>query len=181
MDTFFATSKAGKSTRGNTCCQLFVTDKGFVYVVPMKTRRDVLSAFKQFAREIGAPDAVICDPAPEQRSSDLYAFCNEVGTTLRSLEEGTPWSNRAELYIGLFKTAVRKDMKSSDCPISLWDYCVQRRARINNLTAKNLFQLHGTTPHTALFGDQGDISCKDSPNLLINNLMRAGDPSEVTF
>jgi hypothetical protein len=31
MDTFFATKKAGKSTRGHTCMQLFVTDKGFVY------------------------------------------------------------------------------------------------------------------------------------------------------
>lgn len=29
MDTFFATKKAGKSSRGNTCCQLFVTDRGF--------------------------------------------------------------------------------------------------------------------------------------------------------
>ena len=37
MDTFFATKKAVKSSRGNTCCQLFVTDKGFVYFVPMKT------------------------------------------------------------------------------------------------------------------------------------------------
>jgi hypothetical protein len=35
MDTFFATKKAGKSSRQNTCCQLFVTDKGFVYVVPI--------------------------------------------------------------------------------------------------------------------------------------------------
>jgi hypothetical protein len=30
MDTFFSTKKAGKSTRGHTCCQLFVTDKGFM-------------------------------------------------------------------------------------------------------------------------------------------------------
>ena len=37
MDTLFATSKAGKSSRGNTCAQLFVTDKGFVYLVPMKS------------------------------------------------------------------------------------------------------------------------------------------------
>ena len=38
MDTFFATSKKGmgQSSRGHTCCQLFVTDKGFVYVIPMK-------------------------------------------------------------------------------------------------------------------------------------------------
>ena len=36
MDTFFATKKGGQSSRGHTCCQLFVTDKGFIYVVPMK-------------------------------------------------------------------------------------------------------------------------------------------------
>ena len=35
MDTFFATKKGGRSCRGHTCCQLFVTDKGFLYVVPM--------------------------------------------------------------------------------------------------------------------------------------------------
>jgi hypothetical protein len=71
---------------------------------------------------------------------------------------GTPWSNKAELYIGLIKEAVRKDMKDSDCPLSFWDYCVERRARINNLTAKSLFQLHGTNAHTALLGVEGDIS-----------------------
>ena len=27
MDTFFATKNKGKSSRGHTCCQLFVTDK----------------------------------------------------------------------------------------------------------------------------------------------------------
>jgi hypothetical protein len=41
MDTFFATKKAKKSSRGHTCCQLFVTDKGFVYVVPMKSKSEV--------------------------------------------------------------------------------------------------------------------------------------------
>ena len=55
MDTFFATSKGGKSTRGNTCCQLFVTDKGFVYIVPMKKKSEVPMALKMFTKEIGAP------------------------------------------------------------------------------------------------------------------------------
>ena len=31
MDTLFATSKGGKYTHGNTCCQLFVMDKGYLY------------------------------------------------------------------------------------------------------------------------------------------------------
>jgi hypothetical protein len=70
MDTFFATKKAGKSSRGHTCCQLFVTDKGFVYGVPMKSKSEVLQAVKQFAKEVGAPiasgpEAIICNMAGE--------------------------------------------------------------------------------------------------------------------
>lgn len=158
MDTFFATKKGGKSSRGNTCCQIFVTDKGFVYVVPMRSKKDVLLAVKQFAKEIGAPDAVVCDAAGEQTSLDLKRFLNSIGTTLRVLEEGTPWSNRAELYIGLMKAAVRKDMRSSNCPFVFWDYCMQRRARINNLTPKDSFALSGQVPATTVSGEQGDIS-----------------------
>jgi hypothetical protein len=56
------------------------------------------------------------------------------------------------------KEAVRKDMKESNCPLVFWDYCVERRARINNLTAKSIFKLHGSNAHTALTGEEGDIS-----------------------
>ena len=66
MDTFYATTHGGTTSHGNTCCQLFVTDKGFVYVVPMKGRKDILQAVKQFAKEIGAPDAIVSDAAREQ-------------------------------------------------------------------------------------------------------------------
>jgi hypothetical protein len=52
MDTFFATKKGGKSSKDHTCCQLFVTDKGFVYVVPTKRKGEALLAMKQFAKEI---------------------------------------------------------------------------------------------------------------------------------
>ena len=50
MDTFFATSKAGKSSRVNTCCQLSVSDKGFVFVVLMKKKSEVPLALKLFAK-----------------------------------------------------------------------------------------------------------------------------------
>jgi hypothetical protein len=59
-----------------------------------------------------------------------------MGTALRILEENTPWSNRAELYIGIIKEAVREDVKESDFPLALWGYCAERRVRIHNLTAK---------------------------------------------
>ena len=98
MDTFFATKEGGKFSWGNTCCQLFVTNKRFVYVVPMKSKSEVLQAIKMFAKEIGALDAFVCDMSGEQMSSDIKRFCNDIGTTLRALEEGTPWANKAELY-----------------------------------------------------------------------------------
>ena len=66
-------------------------------------------------------------------SSEVKKFCNDIGTTLRALEEGTPWSNKAELYIGLIKEAVRKDMRESNSQLCLWDYCVERRARIKEI------------------------------------------------
>ena len=53
MDTLFATKNAKASTRGHTCNQLFFTDKGFIYVVPMKKESDVLLAIKQFDKAIG--------------------------------------------------------------------------------------------------------------------------------
>ena len=158
MGSFFATKKGGRSSRGHTCCQLFVTNKGFLYVVPMRRKSEVLQALKQFAKEIGVRTSIIADISGEQMSHDVWKICNDIGTTLRALEEGTPWSNKAELYIGLFKEAVRKDMCESNSPMILWDYFVERRARINYLTAKDNFKLHGTTPHSATMAEEGDIS-----------------------
>ena len=106
MDTFFTTKKVGRSSRGHMCCQLFVTDKGFVYIIPMRRKSKVLQVIKQFAKEIGALTSIIADMAGEQMSQAVRKFCNDIGTTIWALEEGTPWSNKAELYIGLLKEAV---------------------------------------------------------------------------
>ena len=52
------------------------------------------------------------------------------------LEGSTQWANRAELYVGLFKEAVRKDMLDEDYPLIFWDHCVERRGLITNMTAE---------------------------------------------
>ncbi len=64
-DTLFATAKA-KSTCGNICGQVFISDKGFVYFCPMKDQRSYFSALKQFAKEVGAPEVLVCDSHPTQ-------------------------------------------------------------------------------------------------------------------
>ena len=94
----------------------------------------------------------------EQTTSAVKHFSNQVGLTLRLLEESTQWANRAELYIGLLKTAITKDLRTSNSPMVLWDYCSERRALIHNLTPRDLFQNSGKTPTEATFGTQGDLS-----------------------
>ena len=113
---------------------------------------------KQFVKKIGAPDAIIADPIKEHKNKDLKNFLNEIGTSLRLLEKSTPWANKTELYIGLIKKTVRKDIIDTNNPIPLWDYYVERRARINNLTARNLFSLHGQNPHFTVTENKKDIS-----------------------
>ena len=68
MDTFFETKKGGQSSRGHTCCQLFVTDKGFIYVDLIKRKSEVFLAMKQFAKEIGATDPFVADMSGEPMS-----------------------------------------------------------------------------------------------------------------
>ena len=82
----------------------------------------------------------------------------DMGTSLRLLETGTPWANRAELNIGLMKEEVHKDMKECDCLMRLWDYCIERRARVNNLTAQDAFKLKGTNADSETLSNTGDIS-----------------------
>ena len=80
----------------------------------------------------------------------MNQFYNIIRTAFRVLEEGTPWSNWAELYIGLTKDASIKETREVDSPLVFWDYCMESRARVHNLTALNLFQLHGINLHTVL-------------------------------
>ena len=156
-DTLFATPKA-KSLRQNTCCQLFVSDKGFVSVYPMRSQEDFDLALHWFCKQVGVPVKMVMDAHRSQKKLDTKRFCDQVGTMLQVLERGSPWSNRAEMYIGLMKEAVRKDMRLSNSPMVLWDYCIERRALIHNTIPRPLFQTNGLTPHEFTLGVPADIS-----------------------
>ena len=62
MDTFCVTkSKTLKHLRQNACCQLFVTDKGCVFVCQIEKEADVLLSLKLFAKCVGVPEALVAD------------------------------------------------------------------------------------------------------------------------
>ena len=49
-------------------------------------------------------------------------------------------------------------MHEANSPMVFWDYCIERRACINNLTAKSNFKLHGSNAKTLTMQEEGDIS-----------------------
>ena len=79
------TKKAGKLSRLSTCCQLFFTDKVFIYIITVISKEEALQAIKKFAKDIVSPEAIICDMAIEQASLKLRKFYSNIGTTLRVL------------------------------------------------------------------------------------------------
>ena len=74
--------KVGNHHEAILAVNFFVTDKGFIYVVPMKKKSEVLLAIKQFTQEIGAPDSFVADTSGEQMTSEVKKFCNDIGTAL---------------------------------------------------------------------------------------------------
>ena len=48
-------------------------------------------------------------------------------------------------------------MLDENSSLVFWYYCAEERALITNLTAKDLFQLRGQTPHFDTFVEEGDI------------------------
>ena len=119
--------------------EVFVSDKVFSYIVPMKSRGEFHLALTAFAKEIGVPLSLILDPSGGQTSAEVTKICHEMGTTLMILKESTQHANLAEIYVGRTKTLIQKYLRESDAPMVLWDFCADRQIRINNLTARPLF------------------------------------------
>ena len=101
-NTFFATSKVGKTTHGNTCAQFFVSNKVFVVIYLMRLRSDFIDALNLFCKEVEVPPKIVMDPAGEQRRNNVRKLLHQVESTPRYIKENTQVSNRAELYVGLF-------------------------------------------------------------------------------
>ncbi len=102
-----------------------VSDRDFVAFYPMKKQQEVHLAVKQFAKEVGAPEVLVCDPHPAQIKQEVRKFYTQIGTMLKVLEAKTQWANRAKLNIGFMKEVTRKDMHSSGSPLVLRDYCME--------------------------------------------------------
>jgi hypothetical protein len=155
MDTYF--SKV-TSIRGYKMAQMFSTDFNFIHIENLKKRVDLPQALKHMFKNVGVPNAIVADGAKEQVKGDSLRLCQFSSCTVKELEKGTPWANRAELHIGLSKAGMLRELKRSNCPMKLWCYLGEWFVKVNNCLARETYQLHNQTPHFKATGQITDIS-----------------------
>ena len=67
-----------------------------------------------------------------------------------------------ELYVGLLKEGVQKDMREAKSLMVFLYYCAERQEVVFSVTARGLYQLNGTNPYTITFVDEAEVTnmCK---------------------
>ena len=124
----------------------------------MEAQSEFKDTLHWFCKQDGVQRELIYDAHNSMsKNKSAKRLAHQLGLTIKVLERATPWTNRTELYVGILKEAVQKDLPVSDSPMILWDYDLERHALIHNLVPRSLFQ-NDKPPHEATFGEQGDIS-----------------------
>ena len=82
-----------KSTRGNKCYQVFISDKDCIALHPMESQDEFEPTLHWFCKQIGVLVDLIVDGFSAQKKLSVKRFCDQGGTTLKILECATPWAN----------------------------------------------------------------------------------------
>ena len=117
-DTMFATKDA-KSTRGNKCCQVFESDKGFVVMYPKEKPSQFEDALHLFCKEKGVPITLVADPYPSQTKGGLESI-GKLATIVRALYGGK--STGADYWRHVRSPMTNMNFKA--CPVNpgVWMY-----------------------------------------------------------
>mmetsp|Transcript_24287 Transcript_24287/g.34810 ORF Transcript_24287/g.34810 Transcript_24287/m.34810 type:complete len:1184 (-) Transcript_24287:1334-4885(-) len=159
--TFYSdtTFSKQKSSTGNTCAQLFITDFGYQKLVPQKLKSEAgHSLLEGLIQDVGIPDHIHTDMAKELTLGTWSKVCKEHHIKMTNTEPYTPQQNKAELGFRELKRHVRRFMARTNTPPHLWDFCAVYTADLRNRLALPLPQLHGRTPHEVLTGNTPDVS-----------------------
>ena len=128
-DTFESNTK---SIHGNQYAQIFVNDRHYTKIYPMKLRSDAGLQLNKFIEDVGIPAKLITDNAGEETGGDWAAVCKKHLIVQRFTEPYSPWQNRAERKIQEVKKHFRRIMHRYHVPEKLWSYGIVYTALIRN-------------------------------------------------
>jgi hypothetical protein len=152
-DTLFSDTQ---SLRGNTCAQLFATDKRFLSIYGMKSKGDAGDKLNEFITTTGIPECLVTDGAKEEYHGRWGDVRKKFLLHQRQTEPHSPWQNKAEDEIRETKNHFRHIMDRKKVPEALWDFGMEYTTYVRNCIAHP--SLQDRTPYEVLTGDSPDIS-----------------------
>ena len=154
-DTMFSTVK---SSRGNTCGQVYSNDLEWTRFFPMTSKSMAHESLDLLFKRDGVPRALISDGAHELVQGQFRKKARAAGCHCKETEPHSQFSNRSEGCVREVKRSTRRAMLRTPAPHRLWDYCAELQASIRSNTAHDLFTLGGQVPETLMTGSTADIS-----------------------
>jgi hypothetical protein len=151
---------AEKSTRGNTCAQVFTNGNGYSLFYPLEKKGLAHRALTKTIQDVGIMKDLTVDGAGELNDKSLQwgKIVKEHRINQRTTELYSPWQNRAEAEIREIKKGIRRATRRTGSPYRLWDYCGQWVSAIRRLTAHDITSLDGRVPAELIEGNTPDIS-----------------------
>lgn len=145
------------SREGNTCAQVFGTEGGYLAVYPMKSKSEAGSALTTFVQDVGIPNRIHCDNAPEmvEPGTDFMKTVNYYKIKHTTTEAHTPRQNRIEPITGALRRRFLHMCAANDIPKRLWDYGLKWNAETYSRTYRGSNKCTG---YEQLTGDTPDIS-----------------------
>ena len=111
-----------------------------------------------FIHDVGIPQTIVADNAKELNLGEWKKICQRYHIQQKSTIPYSPWTNLAESSIRELKKGITRASRRQRSPKRLWCYCGEWVAAIRRLTALNIKQLDGRTPHEHVTGSTPDIS-----------------------
>jgi hypothetical protein len=142
---------------GYTGVSVYTNGLGHDRIYPWKSKGQHADTIKSFIDDFGVPQTLISNRALEEthgRARDVYRHYR---INMKATVPYSPWQNRAEASNRELKKAVRRTIRRTNTPYSLWAYCASYCAAIICLTSSSIPQLGGRTPTEFVEGSTPDI------------------------
>ena len=145
------------SRLGNTCAQAFCTKGGYCAVYPMKSKSEAGNALQKFVQDVGVPNRLHCDNAPEMvgENTEFAKTANFWKIDCTSTEANTPKQNHMEPIIGALRRRFLHMRDSKGAPNRMWDFGLKWNAETWSRTYRESTERTGIEQLT---GDTPDIS-----------------------
>eukprot|EP00536_Pseudo-nitzschia_multiseries_P016991 jgi/Psemu1/48845/gm1.48845_g len=160
-DTWHA--KTTSIMRQEKCAQVFTNGNGLEVFIPIQNKLQAHQGLKIFIHEVGIPEHLISDGAPEQGSPRTYKTHwnsivkrNHIHQTF--IQPHCPFQNRAEQVIGHLGSAIITKTAKKKSPRRLWSFCGELCASITQRTTSSNPSSMGRTPFELVHGYRPDIT-----------------------